>query len=70
MLVRQCKHVALRNSLRRIHLGTLQRQSAKNVHLKPRYMEANEQDYRDWSHQKLIDRVGILEKQIKEQNEK
>ena len=69
MLIRSCKHSILRrNKTIRIYRADAQYDIAFRKHFT--VMARDTQRYKDWSHESLVERVELLEKQLREQIER
>lgn len=69
MLVRSCKHsIFRRNKLIRLYRADAHYDIAFRVHFT--VMARDTRRYKDWSHESLVERVELLEKQLREQNER
>ena len=71
MLVRSnFTYAILKSRSWRADLGPSRVRFFRNVNMQLNTMESNGQLYKDWSHESLIERVALLEKQLKDQTEK
>ena len=70
MLAQLQRHVVFTRSLAWTRLRRLETQCTREDDPQIKAMASNEQSYKEWSHESLIERVSLLEQQLKDQTER
>ena len=70
MLVRSHRHAIFKRSLPWIGIRRIGAQSLREDDPQVNAMASNGQSYQDWSHESLVERVNLLEQQLKDQTQR
>ena len=70
MLARLHRHAIFKSILSKTGLRRIGAKCSREDDPQIHAMASNGQSYKDWSHESLIERVSLLEQQLKDQTEK